>query len=112
MELEQEYIDFLIPREYFFRTNFDAPSYQLSKHFGLKRSLSRHICQAYYEQFIEKKQVESKEKTEDELEGVMLNLFGIERQMVEVRPLRVEPIPKSTKVVVTYPSRASLNEEE
>jgi hypothetical protein len=110
MELTHEHITFLNARKYCFRESIDKAIHQLSVAFELKWSQSRHICQSFYEQFIEQKQPLVIDKTEDELKGVPLNLRGIVRQMVEVKPINIEQL-SNNKVRVTYPSRVNLKEE-
>jgi hypothetical protein len=110
MKLKHEHITFLSARKYCFRESIDKAIHQLSVEFGLKWSQARRICQTFYEQFIEQKQPVIVDKTEDELKGVALNLCGIDRQMVEVKPINIEQLPEN-KVRVTYPSRVNLKEE-
>jgi hypothetical protein len=110
MKLKHEHVTFLSARKYCFRESIDKAIHQLSVEFGLKWSQARRICQAFYEQFIEQKQPVIVDKTEDEIKGVPLNLRGIVRQMVEVKPINIEQLPDN-KLRVTYPSRVNLKEE-
>jgi hypothetical protein len=100
-----EHEAYLSGNHWMIRNDFNTLAYQFSKNFRMSVPRARGIIRHYESIHITGNSFKMDFEIKEEDIIPAHRLYWMPETMENIEPLKIEPIPGTTKVIVTYPSR-------